>query len=382
MKLEGLLEFPEIQNIQPVAETVEDNDEAGLLTRTHDQPRSQTRGKFSNAAFRVMSKIALERKRKQAEDDDGREDKLPAIAGAFGLMQKGSIPETIVTSEPTRDRKSTSDFRDLVHSRSRFASLVRLANFRRSNALLAARMAGDHRLSRSNSQADLDELENAELPSKPCFGATLSPEAQYAMLKGYEDILFQHIRDAESLEQQRSLCRVKTPHRKVVALHLSEVETSGVAGRCGVGDDVQSIALGSQSSYLSERNLHRYVLNREHSKKLLLPEIGRHPRPNQGHQYNRPPVSRKVTKLDFFKPNVSKEKQLRLTYRFQRAMDILDTLKTSQGLLVTSSRHKSHAMRPAAVTTRSTKPESIQTDSYEYCIIILHLGFLRGFLNY
>ena len=56
-----------------------------------------------------------------------------------------------------------------------------------------------------------------ELPKHPRFSTFLSAEAQYAMMKGYEDKLFEKIVHSNP-ESRLSLKRNKTPHHKKIAI--------------------------------------------------------------------------------------------------------------------------------------------------------------------
>ena len=67
--------------------------------------------------------------------------------------------------------------------------------------------------------------EDIVLPEKPRFCSTLSPEAQFAMLKGYEDILLEFMRRTFPELDETSVYRVKTPHHKVRSTKLSEKES-------------------------------------------------------------------------------------------------------------------------------------------------------------
>ncbi|XP_074650715.1 uncharacterized protein LOC141905651 [Tubulanus polymorphus] len=130
-----------------------------------------------------------------------------------------------------------------------------------------------------------------ELPRMPRFSATLSAEAQYAMMKGYEDLLVGYLKQYYP-ENALFLPRTKTPptkNMKVVTVDILDNESV-----------------------------------REIEKESEITETGRTGQivPHMVQRANTEPA----------------RKQLVVTYRFQNAMDILDAVKKEKGYHVTSPR--------------------------------------------
>ncbi len=221
-------------------------------------------------------------KRKTSISQADTNQRKTSIHDPEAKIRKMSMQE--MKAELQRKRKMT------------FATVVNMAAFRKIY------------LSRLVAQAGVDQPETEqkpeepaapeELPDRPRFVATLSPEAQFAALKAYEDVLVDKLQ-ATFPERRNQLCRVLTPISRSVSLPLEPIpekppdswgqpETQAGAGR------------GEQ------------------------PGAGRgEPRPR------RPPRDLDEREL---------RRKRRLTVRFQAGMEILDKLKSSQGLLVTSPR--------------------------------------------
>lgn len=141
-----------------------------------------------------------------------------------------------------------------------------------------------------------------DLPAQPRFCATLSVEAQYAMMKGYEDLLLTNLKESY-------------PDR---AVFLPRTRTPPIATKKIVDTDSDD----SESEKNAAANL-----------KPLVPVS------NDNKQVG--PVTK--TKPKHKGP---KKKQLVITYRFQSAMDILDTMRDKKGHLVTSPRLKEKTINP------------------------------------
>jgi hypothetical protein len=140
-----------------------------------------------------------------------------------------------------------------------------------------------------------------DLPAHPRFCATLSLEAQYAMMKGYEDLLLTNLKENYP-ERAVFLPRTRTPTtttKKIVDTDSDDSETEKLA----------ALNLGS---LVPVTNNEQVVAVTKHKPKDKGP----------------------------------KKKQLVITYRFQSAMDILDTIRDKNGHLVTSPRLKEKTLNP------------------------------------
>nr|KAG5711650.1 hypothetical protein BaRGS_016832 [Batillaria attramentaria] len=85
-----------------------------------------------------------------------------------------------------------------------------------------------------------------ELPRNPRFSSFMSPEAQYAMMKGYEDKLYEDLAGSFP-ESALSLKRNRTPHQKISIRGKSasrpgggRSETIGEGSESGTEDDSKS----------------------------------------------------------------------------------------------------------------------------------------------
>ena len=193
-----------------------------------------------------------------------------------------------------------------------FASVVRLASFRYRRLAATASPSPTRSTSTSSCKPEDAVDEPIELPAKPRFCATLSPEAQYAMLKGYEDILREKLTSGRQMDEA-GLLRVRTPQKHVVCLHLTDAEPPR--------DEVtSSVPSGVTSS--TERPVPRIAthdIERRIDVKQTHESSPRRPaRQSSGSDPKTPQT-----------PTIPKQKQLRLSYRFERAMDLLDGLKAA-----------------------------------------------------
>ncbi len=117
------------------------------------------------------------------------------------------------------------------------------------------------------------------------FCARLSAEAQYAMLKGYEDLILERLRVVRP-GTSKLLYRVRSPRREV-----TQVSLSTECGDSSLGHSVTSSSAGSRNWIAS------------------------------AHRKGQQPVQ---------------QHSKRLVRRFQKAMDIVDVMAMSEGLPVTS----------------------------------------------
>ncbi len=148
------------------------------------------------------------------------------------------------------------------------------------------------------------------IPKEPRFCATLSPEAQFAMMKGYDDKLSQSLGDGVvSKTPLPSIQRVTTPgDGQIVRL---KTPADGYRGRMHMETDGNRTP-GDGYQMITPSDGHRIKT------------------PGDGHRlrWGRVRTDDRI-----------KDKKLSVSKTFQLAMDLLDTVKISQGEMVTSPRN-------------------------------------------
>jgi hypothetical protein len=148
------------------------------------------------------------------------------------------------------------------------------------------------------------EEEKIDLPQHPRFLALLSPEAQYSAMKCYEDIIYAEI--TELFPEYRN-----------------------VVQRCP-SPDISRLAIKSAGEEEDHVNKHTesHALVTAPTKQII-------------------PYGRSHTDMTHNRlPQISKEKRLLMTYRFQSAMDILDNIRLQTGHIITSCRPAAKSMDP------------------------------------
>ncbi|XP_045206733.2 uncharacterized protein LOC123558972 [Mercenaria mercenaria] len=206
---------------------------------------------------------------------------------------------------------------------------------------------------------DDKEFEIDQLPAKPRFASTLSAEAQYAMMKGYEDVVYSNL-CRQYPEYRPMLRRNQTP--------LSGVTVKSVMKHCGnifektkaneqivkSNDGADDVAIDTVDSRDDSEPVSASTPKEDVSVTSSRQTLNTSPVPtlNSTDQslcetQNISPLSRRTFNTEFAstkaktKPEVqSKEKQLVMTYRYQRAMDILDSIRENQGIQPLSPRRK------------------------------------------
>lgn len=160
-----------------------------------------------------------------------------------------------------------------------------------------------------------------ELPKKPRFSSFMSPEAQFAMMKGYEDNVYGKI-SSNHPEIKPFLKRNKTPEQPI------DIK------------DVKRPAINRQQSMIDVRRNPSSPILSFTPRATSEPENSR--RPHTAHR------TRSFSRSQSLPTFVPREKQLVLTYRLQSAMDMLDTLRSHDGENPLSPRIKSakHDIKP------------------------------------
>ncbi|XP_033743163.1 uncharacterized protein LOC117329350 [Pecten maximus] len=201
-----------------------------------------------------------------------------------------------------------------------------------------------------------------ELPKEPRFSTTMSPEAQYAIMKGYEDTVYNYL-CKEYPEQRPSLRRNKTPiskldhrnrdearnmqdhdsTRELSTRNDSEREESDSASQ---SSSIDSPLSGSSFTFPSPQSANMSRRASMPVTAISFKKFGR-----SGSLSTSPSVSvdSSLTRTNSLPSVIPREKQLVLSYRLQRAMDILDTVRDGVGDNYTSPRVR-------ASTNKNIKP--------------------------
>lgn len=158
----------------------------------------------------------------------------------------------------------------------------------------------------------------------------LSAEAQFAMLKGYEDILCTSLLETFP-EYGPFINRSSTP----TDTSLKVEGTLDNRPPSNQNDSYKNDNAKSQSNPFLQYS-------------VSPPNSARRPGSDSG---SRQDMRRMSYPIDFHHNacppiKIPVKKQLTLSYRYQNAMDILDTMKDHKGLVVTSQRYRSQGINP------------------------------------
>ena len=128
------------------------------------------------------------------------------------------------------------------------------------------------------------------------------------------------------------LYRVKTPHQKVISIKVAEDDTAHDKR----GDRRQFLSPSDAKHQLSSQQ--RTPRQRTISASGMTPLL-------EGSRH-------RARKVSCAESEVRKDKEIRMTCCFQKAMAIVDTIRTSQGLMVTSPRERKLFRNPVKVYNR------------------------------
>ncbi|ELT93455.1 hypothetical protein CAPTEDRAFT_191414 [Capitella teleta] len=318
------LEFPEIQLVP--SDSNNPSTKPGLMKKEPSTPR---KGKFGRVAMKVLSDIVVKREtcvipEKNEDEVDEVEEELKVVP-PLKLSQRG--PSVSRRSSRHTVANLTSSRKPSIvgkgHKGMNFASLVRLAKYRKLTS-----GGRSSRCSSSRVSSPITEEEDT-LPETPRFCATLSPEAQFAMMKGYEDELLRHLKS--QVKSKDMLFRVKTPLNRVSAIQLANLGRDPPETTKSEGHPIRRPS--NKTANKIDLNMPMRSRTYDSQSCLLKSKSKLSPRPHT--------VSETIS-------TIPKEKQLQLSVRFQKAMDILDNLKQSQGLPVISTKNKKTIDNPLA----------------------------------
>lgn len=201
-------------------------------------------------------------------------------------------------------------------------------------------------------EIDVNLVEIKELPKEPRFASTLSAEAQYAMMKGYEDVVYRNM-CTQFPDTAHLLRRNKTPVTGIIVkttdqtdsipsnameLHTKadsdfiEQVTSANRPRKSV---TSNGSISSSTSEQEQRTPGR--VTPQSVSRAMTPSM-----PATGEVVPINKLGRSETCQTLYLPKIQvKEKQkLVMTHRYQSAMDFLDMLREQQGLHRLSPRVK------------------------------------------
>ena len=290
-----------------------------------------------------------------------------SIASHWSAVSSDSNPESIFRREPwtskpgslnTNRRISIATRQDSFNRRGSIANMLgRRTSFRtiggRVTTLLRAKNAFARLKGKPSVQIEdegkVSDFEIKELPKEPRFASTLSAEAQYAIMKGYEDVVHNYLCNTYP-EYRNLLRRSRTPQtgvtvksgekekkKRKVAVTEKEDEIDGDEE---TNDDiVTSTPEPTESSPRSYLPSNHDARGSPASPRSYSTSDGSSPR-----SLNRTTTTNYSRNLAHYRslPSIapSKDRQLVMTYRYQCAMDILDNIRQQMGLQPLSPRVK------------------------------------------
>lgn len=176
----------------------------------------------------------------------------------------------------------------------------------------------------ATSKKDEDDIitSNKHLPKEPRFSSSLSPAAQFAMMKGYEDAVYENLckhYPASKLFLKRS----KTPPRGYI-----DIGNVGKLLQTTIPEDGQN-DLGSENAL---KKLDIAMESRwERKERLTRMKSETHANASKDLLNRRANFQRTKSMPLVVIPSVPREKRLILSHRLQSAMDILDTVRGNVG---------------------------------------------------
>lgn len=196
-----------------------------------------------------------------------------------------------------------------------------------------------------------------KLPSQPRFASTLSAEAQYAMMKGYEDVVYSNL-CTQYPEYRTMLRRNRTPHTgiKVSNIKGNKDDDTETPRSTEENDEFKDNIVGITDKTINSANdiepASTSTPKPEEISTCSPQEVKTKSALSTAEQSPRDILCGSPLPRSIYGTNLSdgkarslperrnKEKQLVMTYRYQRAMDILDNLREHQGMHVLSPRVK------------------------------------------
>ncbi|KAK6172570.1 hypothetical protein SNE40_016199 [Patella caerulea] len=165
-----------------------------------------------------------------------------------------------------------------------------------------------------------------ELPKSPRFSSYLSPEAQFALMKGYEDVLHDEI--AVSLPEYRPhLKRTRTP-QNTIEIKKGEKTTDADAHLKNLDDreEAGNLVENKSNIIVEEEDIWGLIGDNRSGRRPSLPA--------QSPLFR----SKKAPRCSSSRVVISRDRRLVLTYHLESAMDILDTVRHRSGATPISPR--------------------------------------------
>ena len=332
LKMEEVVKLPKIAS-EAISESLTDkppgnSDVKETIPESNGTAKLKGKKRFSAAAFKVIQQIYQDRTPTVEEKEGIEVIDLPTDSQAI-VKRNDNIAERQNTNkkmtnvgniwEPTkRSQSSVVNFKTKMRTptpsrkKPTIASVMSSLNKSVYGKSRKVKERKDSLLVSKEPEEQEEEADETDLPKTARFCSGLSQEAQYAMLKCYEDLLVEGIdKDCRrAVECKPRLLRVTSPKQPIDAIH---VEERPVSRRQKIKNTLKSVSSIDNLSLLSNE------INENEDNKHFVKES-----------------KREESNILISAENT----QLRLNYRFQIAMDMLDNIKLNQGRNITTPRHR------------------------------------------
>ncbi|XP_071124385.1 uncharacterized protein [Mytilus edulis] len=262
---------------------------------------------------------------------------------SVSMEKRKSVEKLIMPpiAKSTSKKPSSSNSQHIIGDNKNFRSLGgRVKNLIRFNKAFG---------STGNEEDDIITSDKL-LPSEPRFSTSLSPAAQFAMMKGYEDTVYDNICKYYPASKV-FLKRNKTPPKGYADINNVKLTENKTNHDVTQTSDNASMNAGNNSDIPSEHSDQELNQQKESEKNIdingNIMNLKLEPLKRQNSQMGLKPVgSVQTVRPNSFplisKPGVPREKRLILSHRLQSAMDILDTVRGNFGCHSISPRIKGY----------------------------------------
>lgn len=180
----------------------------------------------------------------------------------------------------------------------------------------------------ATTKKDEDDIitSNKHLPKEPRFSSSMSPAAQFAFMKGYEDTIYENL-CKNYPSSKLFLKRSKTPPRATI-----DINDVSKLLQATIPEDNQDDIEKSETN--EETNLKKYAETRQahREKRIRICSLNSEPGPDPSRRLSERRSTLVRTKsMPVVVRHVPHEKRLILSHRLQSAMDILDTVRGNLG---------------------------------------------------
>lgn len=167
----------------------------------------------------------------------------------------------------------------------------------------------------ANDEVELFEIK--QLPERPRFASSLSQEAQFAIMKGYEDLVYSNL-CKQYPQHSRKLHRTETPHRPTVVRYSDPSIGDTYGGENAYygkdsGIPVTSGSVAVNSDDQGDKATGNVTLSNASTKTTVVLQYGP--------KGNKTPTQK-----------TQEKSKLKMTYMCESGMHILDDLREEQGL--------------------------------------------------